>query len=110
MAEFVIRGAGGVLARRRKAANLTLESLAQKSGLEKSQLAKYEANKVGITDQRLAKLAVALGVPQAELAFECLLEIKPHIRSKPIGRLLGGLAKPARRSTTRPKKPTAKVA
>jgi transcriptional regulator with XRE-family HTH domain len=105
MAEFVIRGAGEVLARRRKAAELTLEALAQKAGLEKSQLAKYEANKVGVTDQRLAAIAAALGVPPAELAFECLVEIKPHIRSKPIGKLLGGLAKP-----TRPKKRKSKAA
>ena len=94
MAEFVIRGAGEVIARRRKAASLSLEALAQKAGLEKSQLAKYEANKVGVTDQRLAAIAAALSVPPAELAFECLVEIKPHIQSKPIGKLLGGLAKP----------------
>ena len=96
MAEFVIRGAGEVIARRRKAASLTLEALADKAGLDKSQVAKYEANKVGITDQRLAAIATALGVPPAELAFECLVAIKPHIRSKPIGKLLGGLARPKR--------------
>lgn len=105
MAEFVIRGAGAVLARHRKAAKLTLDQLAEKAGVEKSQLAKYEGNKVGVTDQRLAVLAAALGVPPAELAFECLVEIKPHIRSKPIGRLLGGLSK-----TTRPKKRKSRAA
>jgi transcriptional regulator with XRE-family HTH domain len=96
VAEFVIRGAGEVIARRRKAAGLTLEALADKAGLDKSQVAKYEANKVGVSDQRLAALAAALGVPPAELAFECLVAIKPRIRSKPIGKLLGGLAKPKR--------------
>jgi transcriptional regulator with XRE-family HTH domain len=104
VAEFVIRGAGAVFARRRKAAKLTLEELAAKSGVEKSQLAKYEGNKVGVTDQRLAVLAAALGVPPAELAFECLVEIQPHIRSKPIGKLLGGLAK-----NTPPKKRKSKA-
>lgn len=96
MAEFVIRGAGEVIARRRKAANLTLEALADKAGVDKSQVAKYEANKIGISDQRLAAIASALGVPPAELAFECLLAIKPHLRSKPIGKLLGGLTRPKR--------------
>lgn len=105
MAEFVIRGAGEVIARRRNAAKLTLDALARTAGLEKSQLAKYEANKVGVSDRRLAAIAEALGVSPAELAFECLVQIKPHIASKPIGKLLGGLAKPKR-----PKKPRTEAA
>ena len=105
MAEFVIRGAGEVLARHRKALDLTLEALATKAGLDKSQIAKYESNKVGISDQKLTRIAVALGVPPQQLALECLIQIKPHIQSKPIGRLLGSLVlAPAKPKTSVPRK------
>ena len=101
MAEFVIRGAGQVLRRHRLALDLSLAELAERAGTDKSQLAKYETNKVGISDAKLMQLAKALEIPAETLAYECLLAIKPQLRSKPIGRLLGQLsapAKPARQS------------
>jgi len=104
MAEFVIRGAGAVIRRHRLALDLTLAQLAERAGTDKSQLAKYETDKVGISDTKLSLLAKALRMPAETLAHECLLAIKPGLRSKPIGRLLGRLstpAKPARQSTRR---------
>ncbi|GEM_PF-6462828 len=101
MAEFVIRGAGGVIRQHRLALDLSLADLAERAGTDKSQLAKYETDKVGISDAKLAMLAKALRIPAETLAHECLMAIKPHLRSKPIGRLLGQLsapAKPARRT------------
>ena len=92
MVEFVIRGAGAVLLRHRQNADLTLEAVASKAGLDKGQLAKYESDKVGITDSKLAAIAKALGKRPELLANECLMEIKPHLKSKPIGRLLGNLS------------------
>lgn len=107
MAEFVVRGAGAVLRKHRVELDMTLESLATKAGLEKSQLAKYESNKVGVTDQKLAAIAKALGVPPEVLAYECLLEIKPNLQSRPIGRLLGTLSqKPKRPTPAKKRKPT----
>ena len=107
MSEFIIRGAGAVLLRVRTEKKLTLEQLATKSQIEKSQLAKYEANRVGVNDERLAAIANALGVSPAWLAHQCLLEIKPTIQNKPIGKLLASLvlnAKPAKaKSATRAK-------
>lgn len=96
MAEFVLRGAGGVIRRHRLALDLTLAQLAERAGTDKSQLAKYETDKVGISDAKLMLLAKALRIPAEALAHECLLAIKPGLRSKPIGRLLGRLAAPAK--------------
>ncbi|MBL8865235.1 MAG: helix-turn-helix transcriptional regulator [Planctomycetia bacterium] len=104
MAEFVVRGAGAVLRRHRQLAKLTLEALAERAGLEKSQLSKYEANKVGLSDEKLATLAKALGIPPETLAYDCLLEIKPNLKSRPIGRLLGTLAGKPQKSQTAAKK------
>lgn len=102
MAEFVIRGAGQVIRQTREARGLSLAQLAETMGCDKSQLAKYETNKVGISDVRLARLAAALNVPAAALAHECLLAIKPHLKSKPIGQLLGQISRPqARKRRTR---------
>jgi transcriptional regulator with XRE-family HTH domain len=101
MAEFVIRGAGAVIARHRQAANLTLEALAQKVKIDKSQLAKYERNLVGISDQRLDAIATALGVPPEQLAHDCLLEIKPEIQSKRIGQLLGSFVNAPKKTASR---------
>jgi transcriptional regulator with XRE-family HTH domain len=104
MAEFVVRGAGAVLRRHRLLADLTLESLAERAGMEKSQLSKYEANKVGLSDEKLATLAKALGIPPETLAYECLIEIKPNLKSRPIGRLLGTLAQKHQKSQSAAKK------
>ena len=104
MAEFVIRGAGSVLRQHRLALHLSLAELAERAGTDKSQLAKYETDKVGITDAKLMMLAKALRIPAETLAHECLLAIKPHLRSKPIGRLLGQLSTP-----TKPARQSAKV-
>ncbi|MGL6074474.1 MAG: helix-turn-helix domain-containing protein [Fimbriiglobus sp.] len=109
MAEFIIRGAGDVLRKHRQEAGMTLETLAAKALIEKSQIAKYEANQVGISDERLAKLAKAMSIAPDVLAHECLLAIKPQIQSKPIGKLLGSLiASPVKKAkapkTTKPAK------
>lgn len=96
MAEFVIRGAGAVFRKHRTAVGLSLSELAERLGSDKSQVAKYETNKVGVSDRKLAALAKALGLAPELLANECLLAIKPHIRSKPIGKLLGALSRPRR--------------
>jgi transcriptional regulator with XRE-family HTH domain len=101
MAEFVIPGVGGVIRRHRLALDLSLAELAERAGTDKSQLAKYETDKVGITDAKLMILAKALRIPAEALAHECLLAIKPHLRSKPIGRMLGQLSAPASASFAR---------
>ena len=72
MAEFVIRGAGSVLRKHRLALDLTLAELAERFGGDKSQLAKYENNNIGITDAKLMRLAKALGLSPETLAHEWL--------------------------------------
>ena len=100
MAEFIVRGAGQVIRKHRIDLGLSLAELAERAGTDKSQLAKYETNKVGISDVKMMALAKALKMPAERLAHECLLAIKPVLRSKPIGRLLGQLS--GRTKTSRP--------
>lgn len=86
MAEGIQPGVGAVLARFRTTAGLTVEEVADRIGVRRSQVVKYEANEVDVPDHRMEAFAVAVGVLPAELELECLFHTQPQLKNKPIGR------------------------
>jgi transcriptional regulator with XRE-family HTH domain len=86
MAEGNRPGVGEVLTRFRTAAGLTVDQVAERVGVRRSQILRYETNAVEVPDHRMEAFAVAVGVLPAELELECLFHTQPQLKNKPIGR------------------------
>ena len=110
------RGIGAVLTRYRTAAGLTVDEVATRMGVRRSQVTKYETDVVDPPDHRLAAFAVAVGVLPVELSLECLFHVEPQLRNKPTGRLFqqgvdehrAALAAEEKQQKTSAKKPPAR--
>lgn len=111
--ELVFRGAGDVIRRHRTERALTLDQLAHAAGMDKGQIAKFESNKVGLSDVKLRSLAAAFGMRPELLSYECLMAIRPELLDSRVGQLMTKLVgrtpkKPAPVKSKKPIKPAAK--
>ena len=76
---MTIRNAGSAIRAKRKQADLSLEALAELSGINHGLLSKYENNKVGVSIPVINKIAEALGERTEALACQCLREAYPAL-------------------------------
>ena len=86
--DLKIEGAGSVLTELR--GTYTLEEFADRLGWDRSRLWKYENNKLGLSIDVLEHVARVTGQRAELLAFRCLQQRYPNLRSSrsEVGRLL----------------------
>jgi transcriptional regulator with XRE-family HTH domain len=89
---LVFRGAGDVIRRHRAERDWTLAELAAKADLDKGQIAKFEANQVGLNDDKLKALADAFGMAADALSLECLKAVRPELFTTRIGQLFESMS------------------
>lgn len=72
--------AGEVIRRFREKAGLSLSQLAERAGIEKSSLSKYENNQLAMSLPIVERIAEGLKTPPLLVIFECLKQRYPDLR------------------------------
>ncbi|MGL6073367.1 MAG: helix-turn-helix domain-containing protein [Fimbriiglobus sp.] len=86
--EFLFEGAGEILKKHRIDRSITLEEVAQKLGINRSTVFRYEDNKTPLSDYAVTRFAVALGMDPQVLMLECLKKVMPGMAETTFGQLL----------------------
>jgi len=84
-----IESAGAVIRRVREEVGFSLSELADRVGMDKSSLSKYENDQLSMSLPVLDRIAEGLGIPPLVLLFECLKHRYPMLRRS--GSKIGGL-------------------
>lgn len=75
-----IEFAGEVVRRLREHAGLSLSELAERAGIDKSSLSKYENNQLAMSLRVVERIAEGLKTPPLVVIFECLKQRYPNLR------------------------------
>lgn len=82
---------GAVIRKHRERQQLTVESVAERLGVQPSTLEAYESDNSPVPERMIAKLADALGVDSVEFQRDCLFHARPQLANRPFGQLIGDM-------------------
>ena len=86
--EVHFTGVGAVIREHREQRNLTLDVVAERIGINKSTLQRYETDETPLSDGMIKKIAKALRIKATVLMRDCLYRIRPKLKGSPFGELL----------------------
>jgi transcriptional regulator with XRE-family HTH domain len=81
-------GAGAVLAQARHLKKKTLEDVALLIGVNKSTLHRYETNATPVPGHVIEAIAQALNIRSTVLMKDCLMAMRPKLKSSAFGKLI----------------------
>jgi transcriptional regulator with XRE-family HTH domain len=94
--DVTFSGVGPVIREHREKKKLTLAVVAERIGMNKSTLLRYETNETPLTGKMITKLAKAMRIKATGLMRDCLLHIRPKLKGSPFGQLLDDMINESR--------------
>jgi DNA-binding XRE family transcriptional regulator len=86
--EFLFEGAGDVILKLRLAKKLVLEDVAEKLGVARSTVMRYEKNDTPLSDYAVMRFAEVYEVNPEWLMLECMKLVLPGMIDSPFGKLM----------------------